>query len=368
MATEQIPIAASEPPARAPQPVLPPRARRADAALTVLAIAALFAVCYVAKLVIVTLLVAILLAFMLEPIVSFFQRFRVPRPIGAFLALLAVAGLLYGATYFFYNRAVEFVHELPKYSEKIRHEAERYKQKFERVQQTTEKILPGGEQNKNAVTVTQATNWSDWVSKGLGGGLEFLLTVSFLPFLVYFMLTWQEHTRAATVMLFRMENRNTAYVTLGRISAMLKSFIIGNLLIGLFLSGVSTIVFAAIGVPYFYFIGPISGFLSLVPYLGVLFAMGPPLLAGLGQLGGTEMLIVVLTVLALHLFAFNVLYPKTLGRRLQLNPLAVTISLMLWGWLWGAMGLILAVPITAAIKIIFDHIEALSPYGKWLGE
>ena len=64
----------------------------------------------------------------------------------------------------------------------------------------------------------------------------------------------------------------------------------------------------------------------------------------------------------------NVLYPKILGKRLQLNPLAVTLALLFWGWLWGAMGLILAVPITGACKIICDHIEPLRPYGAWMGE
>jgi len=73
-------------------------------------------------------------------------------------------------------------------------------------------------------------------------------------------------------------------------------------------------------------------------------------------------------VLGLHLFALNILYPKLLGNRLQLNPLAVTIALLLWAWLWGAVGLLLAIPITAAMKIIFDHVEALKPYGVWLGE
>jgi predicted PurR-regulated permease PerM len=64
----------------------------------------------------------------------------------------------------------------------------------------------------------------------------------------------------------------------------------------------------------------------------------------------------------------NVLYPKILGKRLQLNPLAVTISLLVWAWLWGGIGLLLAIPMTAAMKIIFDHIESLKPFGNWLGE
>ena len=116
------------------------------------------------------------------------------------------------------------------------------------------------------------------------------------------------------------------------------------------------------------FIGFASGFLSLVPYLGVILAIIAPLVVGLGQLESSQLLIIALTVLGLHLLGLNVLYPKFLGSRLQLNPLAVTIALLFWGWLWGAVGLILAIPITAAMKIIFDNVETLRPYGTWLGE
>jgi predicted PurR-regulated permease PerM len=70
----------------------------------------------------------------------------------------------------------------------------------------------------------------------------------------------------------------------------------------------------------------------------------------------------------MHLFSMNVLYPKLLGKRMDLNPLVVTLSLLIWGWIWGAMGLLLAVPITAAIKIVCDNVEQLKPIGNWMGE
>jgi predicted PurR-regulated permease PerM len=195
-----------------------------------------------------------------------------------------------------------------------------------------------------------------------------VLAITFVPFLVFFMLSWQDHVRSASVMLFSMENRNTAYVMLGLIARMIRSFIVGNFIIGVFLAACSIAVFGMMGLPYFYFLGAISGFLSLIPYLGVLLAVVPPLIADLGHLTTATFLIVVTVVLGLHLIAMNVLYPKILGKRLQLNPLAVTISLLFWGWLWGAMGLILAVPIMGACKIICEHIERLRPYGAWLGE
>jgi predicted PurR-regulated permease PerM len=208
----------------------------------------------------------------------------------------------------------------------------------------------------------------DSLTQKAGTVTEIVLLIGFIPFLTYFMLSWQEHFRSSTVMLFKLEHRNTAYVTLGLISAMIRSFIVGNLVVGIFISAVSTVVCGALHLPYFYFLGVISGFLSLIPYLGVVLALVPPIAAGIGQINSEQILVIILTVLGLHLFALNVLYPKIIGKRLQLNPLAVTLALLFWGWLWGAMGLILAVPITAAMKIVFDHVEGIRPWGAWLGE
>ncbi len=337
-------------------------------ALVVLSVAAVLTICYFAKLVLITIFISILLGFVLMPLVEFLERFRIPHALGAMIAVILVLALFYGITYFSYGKAVAFAKELPKYSAKIREHVMKFQEQAHELQKTTQQVIPETPEEKNTVRVTQQTNWADTLTRGAGAVWEALLTISFIPFLTYFMLTWQEHARAATVMLFKMENRNTAYVTLGRISKMIRSFILGNLVIGLFISTVSLVVFAVLGLPYFYFLGVISGFLSLIPYLGVPLAMTPPVVAGIGQLSGAGILAIVMTVLFLHLFAINVLYPKLIGRRLQLNPLVVTIALLIWGWIWGAMGLILAVPITAALKIIFDHVESTRPFGTWLGE
>jgi len=88
----------------------------------------------------------------------------------------------------------------------------------------------------------------------------------------------------------------------------------------------------------------------------------------MGNLNSQDLITIFVTVFGLHVIALNMLYPKFLGNRLQLNPLAVTMGLLMWGWLWGAMGLLLAIPITAAMKIVFDHVESLKPFGAWLGE
>ena len=337
------------------------------AALTILAGAAVLTLIYVGKLILVVVLISILLSFVLAPLVDLMVRFQIPRAVGAIVAVMLLVGALGAATYVSYSRALDFMHEVPKYKAKIQELGAKIREQAEQIQRTEETVL-SDEQDQKTVTVRQSSNWTDLVSRNANSVSELLLALTFIPFLVFFMLSWQDHVRSATVMLFSMENRNSAYVMLGLIARMIRSFIVGNFIIGVFISACSIAVFGAIGLPYFYFLGVISGFLSLIPYLGVLLALLPPLIADLGHLTTATASLIIVVVMGLHLIAMNVLYPKILGKRLQLNPLAVTLSLLFWGWLWGAMGLILAVPITGAAKVICDHIERLRPYGAWLGE
>src|SRR4029077_2381722 len=283
------------------------------------------------------------------------------------LLLLAAT---YGCSYFLYARAVSFAHELPKYSEKIRGLMAHVRQKTNEQAKTTQQVMPPEQNNgKKPMPVTVENQGAPGlISAKLGALTEVVLTLIFVPFLVYFMLSWQEHARTKSVQLFRSEYRSTAYVTMGHISTMMKSFIAGNFVIGLFISVCSAVIFGLLGLPYFYFLGFISGFLSLMPYLGIALAMLPPLAAGMGTLNDTKLIVIAGTVLGLHLLEMNVLYPKVLGSRLQLNPLVVTISILIWGFIWGAMGLILAVPIMGAVKIICDHVDSLRPIGEWMGE
>ncbi|HVJ06301.1 MAG TPA: AI-2E family transporter [Candidatus Saccharimonadales bacterium] len=343
-------------------------ARVQSASLAVLAVGGVLTLMYMAKAVLILTLVSVLIAFMLAPIVELCQRIHLPRSFGSMIAVLVMCAAMYGIFYVSYSQADEFIAELPKYSGRIRAVLNQVRLRAERVRQTTRNVMPEEKSEKGTVTIRQTSTWVDDLTSGAVGATETVLLVAFVPFLVFFMLSWQDHVRSSTVMLFNMENRNTAYVTLGLISQMIRAFIVGNVVIGIILGITSTIAFWILGVPYFYVIGMISGIVSLLPYLGIVLAILPPVVVSLNSLTVKSFLSVVAVVAISHVIALNVLYPKIIGRRLQLNPLAVTLALLFWGWLWGAMGLILAVPLTAAIKIIFDHVDSLRSWGAWLGE
>ena len=334
----------------------------------VIALGVLLTFCYLAEWELIVLLISILLAFMLSPIVEALQRVSVPRGVGSFVAVLLLMGVGYGVAYLSYSQTMSFVANLPQFSHDIRSAIAPFRQRAETLEKSTEAVLQGEPEDGKSVAPPPSSRFTDIVRMDFGSLSHAALALSFVPFLVYFMLTWQQHVRSATVMLFRMENRHTAYRTLKLIAAMIRSFIVGNFLVGLFIAAVSTVFFALMHVPFFYVVGVVSGFLSMIPYLGVILAMVPPIVVGIGHMDPSDLLVIALIVFGCHLVGLNVLYPKFLGSRLQLNPLAVTVALLFWGWLWGAVGLALAIPITAAMKIIFDNVEGLRAFGNWMGE
>jgi predicted PurR-regulated permease PerM len=116
-------------------------------------------------------------------------------------------------------------------------------------------------------------------------------------------------------------------------------------------------------------VGVVSGFLSLVPYIGLPLAIIPAFASALMMYNGVTPYVVISAEVAFfHLLALNLLYPAVVGARVHLNPLTVTVALMFWGSLWGGIGLVLAIPITAGAKAVFDNIEGLQPYGRLLGD
>src|SRR5258707_15643000 len=115
--------------------------RAGAVAQMILGATVVLAVCYVAKLILITLLVSVLLAFMLEPIVNLLERIRIPRAAGAFLAVLLMLAAMYAGSYFLYGKAMSFVHELPKYSERIRSHLAHFRQQTSELEKTTQQVF-----------------------------------------------------------------------------------------------------------------------------------------------------------------------------------------------------------------------------------
>ncbi|SRR5579871_405667 len=328
---------------------------------------------YMAGPLVMTIVVSILLASTLDPAVRLLTGRGIPRGLAAMTMVLALLGVGYLGFYLFYAQAVNFAADLPKAMATLREHVVRVRQKATAFERQTQSVLSPSDTEGPDLPPDEAraaSSMEDMLGVGWKSVSEVLVLASFVPFLVYFFLTWKSHLRRNAVFIASGENRVVAERTIDGITRMIHGFVVGNVIIGVILSVASGIFFYLMGLPYYVFLGPISGFLSLVPYFGVVLALLPPFIVGLVQYSSNLGQLVVLGsgVVILHLVALNVLYPKVVGSRVHLNPVVVTLSIMFWGWLWGGMGLILAVPITAAMKAICDNIAPLRPYGRFLGD
>jgi len=324
--------------------------------------------CYFASSVVKTLLLSILLAYLLDPFVEWLERWRVRRPLGALLVLLMALAMVVGLGYLVFDRADHFANDWPKYSAVLKQAASVVERKVERLEARVSELTPQEQQGRTAVRVEEQRPVRSLLLRGIGSLYSVLLTATFVPFLVFFMLAAKHAVWHGTLQLFPTAHRTRVKQALEQVSAMLRGYVVGNVFVAVILALVSWAFFWMIGLEYPFLAGVVSGALNLVPYLGAMLAWMPPFVIGLSQWKHIAPFLGVAGMLSFfHLLAINVLMPALVGKRVHLNALAVTVALLFWGWLWGAMGLILAIPITATLKVICDNMESWQPAGRWLG-
>ena len=342
----------------------------AATSLRIIAAAIVCTSIYYASSIVITLICSMGIAFVLDPGVKLLERFRLPRWLSALLMVLLTLSILYLAVYLVYDRIVAFMDDLPKFAARLKQIVAHIQITTRNFQQSTSSILPAsGDSTMPTVRLQQESPWMQFALRGIGSLYALTVTVMFIPFLVFFMLTSKDRIWTATLNLFSLERRQQAENVLQGISKMVREYVLGNLLVALVSAGLITPVFGVIELRYALLMGPLAAFLSMIPYIGVALGMLPPMLIALVQYDHMEpFLTIALTVVIVHFLAVNVLTPKLVGHRLKLNALTVTIAMMFWGWLWGGIGLVLAVPLTAALKAVCDNVRTLKPYGEWMGE
>jgi predicted PurR-regulated permease PerM len=365
-------------------------------AVPLIALGVLLFVLYFGRVFFITSIIAVIISFLLDPFVALLLRFRIPRSVAALLVCAVAGTILYAMGLAIFIQASGFVDQLPRISERTAGLAERVRERLEQIQNGTFRLMnrqaplpaqgpalkpsqrkkstapavPAGPPVIQEVRIHQDSNpILDFIYPRLASLYEFLLMASFVPFLVYFLLSWGTHLNRTFLQFFTGEDRVIAAKSLQGIGHMVRAFVVGNSLLGLMLAIASTMSFWMISVPYPLLAGPLSGFLSLFPYVGLPMAVVPPLVAGMaGGAGVSSVVLIVIVVATLHLLALNLLYPKVVGARVHLNPLIVTFSLMFWSFLWDAAGLLLAIPIMAGLKAVCDNVRGLRTIGRFLGD
>lgn len=338
-----------------------------SSSLQIVAAAIILLFIYYAAGVVITLLLSVLIAYFLDPAVELLERFRVPRTMGALLMVLILIAVIIAVGYGMWLRTSDFAADWPKYRSILREATWSVQGKINSLEGNVSDLTAPGGTPKPAEAVADSGSVHSLLVRGIGSLYALVLEGTFVPFLVFFMLAGKREVWHGTLQLFPVGKRTQVKETLEDLRDVLRDYLVGMTVVSLVVIACSSIFFLALGLDYPVLAGMVSGLFNMVPYIGAVLAWLPAFILAIVKWKAISHFALIAFVLtSIHVVAQNLIAPQLVGRQVRLNAVAITIALLFWGWVWGGMGLILAIPITAALRVICDHTESWKPVGRWL--
>ncbi|MGH7542065.1 MAG: AI-2E family transporter, partial [Gemmatimonadota bacterium] len=326
---------------------------------------------YFARPVLLPIVLGILISFVLDPFVGLLERWHVPRALGAAFVLGGVLGGIGYGVYRLSGPAAEWVEQAPRNVRQLEEKLREIRQPVadvERATQEVERITSIGEQepaNERSVRVSEPP----LAERIVTGMREFLASGVLMIVLLYFLLSSGDlFVRKLAKVLPTLHEKRRAVQVVKEVRAEVSGYLLTVSLINVGLGAAVAGVLWLLDMPNAVLWGVVAGVLNFVPYVGPLIGV---LLVGFASLlefeGIGRALLAPGAYLALNMLEGNFVTPAVLGRRISVNPVAVFLGLLFWGWIWGVPGALMAVPIVATLKILCDHYEPLAPLGEFMG-
>ncbi|MGO1693332.1 MAG: AI-2E family transporter [Marinobacter sp.] len=339
-----------------------------------------------AQAVLLPLMVAVLISYALDPLVSALDHLKIPRPLSAAIILTLLLGAAAGASIPLQTEAIAILDKVPVAISKFqRNEANAPNQEesiMEKAQAAAKQIEESTEQGKKnkqpehqSITpvrvIEKPTDVQDYVLKSAPAVLVLVSQFFSVLLLVFFILAVgplykRKVVRISGPSFGRM--RKAARI-MNEFHHQVRRFLFVMLLGALFVGILTWLAFLALGVEQAMFWGVIAGVASAVPYLGPFLVFIGTGIAAFIQFGEVNTAIIVAsTSLAITSVQGYLLTPWLTSQVSTLNPVAIFVGLLFWGWLWGPVGLIIATPILMILKSLCDHVVNLRPVGELLGK
>lgn len=314
----------------------------------------------------VSLVFAILFSVILFPLCHLLERWRFPRVAAILVCIVLTIAFLYGFFYLISLQIGNFTSEAPKL-------IQRSNEIFNKIQKLADENFNIDRQR----LITEARNYLNRALQDSGTILTSTLlattntlsTIALLPLYIFFFLLYRDFFRSFFYKVFSDTRHSAIDAVFGRIYDVIKDYVVGLVLVIGVVGVLNTVGLLILGVEFAVFFGFLGAFLILIPYIGIAIGSVLPALYTLVTHDNPLTAAGVVGVfLFVQLLEGNFITPYIVGSKVSINPLASIIALLLWGQLWGLPGLILALPMTAILKVVFDSVDALKPYGFLIGE
>ncbi|MGZ3836922.1 MAG: AI-2E family transporter [Flavisolibacter sp.] len=317
---------------------------------------------YVLSSVFVPLAFAVLFAILLNRLYVLLDRVmpKIPAILLTLLLAIAVLVLLF---YFLSTQIAGFVDSLPLLKQKLLallHEVQRWS-----------KNKMGMNIDKQVSTITNgfSTGGGEMITSTLGAVIGSLGVVVLVPTYVFMLLYYKPLILNFLFEVFREENSLRVAEILSETKSAVQSFMVGLMIETTIVCVLNSIALLLIGVPSAIVIGVIGGILNILPYIGGVVAIAlPVLMVTITREGYTSQLLVIGSYAVIQFIDNNILVPRIVSKKVQINALISIVVVLLGGLLWGIPGMFLSIPFIGVLKIIFDRVEDLKPWGHLLGD
>jgi predicted PurR-regulated permease PerM len=339
-----------------------------EGSLAILAMGAVLAFLWLARELVLPTVLAVFLAFTVHPLVAWLERRKVPLGAAALIGTLFTTLVVAGILAVLYNRISAFWAELPEYEDRIR-------QVFQTITRHVTLLQRQGEQlvkpQPGVVKVQEGVPWGVMVVGTAQSALALAGEATVAVFALYFALA--EGPRFREKLLHALGRdaaaRDRAQNALREIHHDLQQYMVNRLLLNAALGAVTWIVYALYGLEHAAIWGLTTALLHFVPYVGPAVGLALPTAMALLQYGSAKSVGIVAGIyVVLVSVQGNVVDPIFLGKQLRLSSIVIFLGSLFWFWIWGPVGLFLAVPLLSAIRICCAHVPRLRVAAEFLGE
>lgn len=304
---------------------------------------------------------AFVIALLLHPVSGWMEKIKINRGLSSVLSILMVLLVLTGLSFFFSSQVSSITQDLQSIGA-------RFNEIIDKGNSWMEDTFGVAQQEQNRYVKNSLNNFLKNSTAAITGTLSATADffTSFFLFLItlFFLLYYRRFFVAFIFKSFRPELHGQVGATIHKVEMVVRSYIVGLFTVILIVAVLNSVGLMLLGIQHAIFFGALAAVLTVIPYIGILVGSLLPILFALVTKDSLWYPVgVAILFWAVQFLEGNFITPNVVGGRVSLNPFAAIIALFLGGMLWGAIGMILAIPVLAIIKVICDTIEPLYPIG-----
>jgi predicted PurR-regulated permease PerM len=332
---------------------------------SLISLALLIAAAYLLQDLLILLSFALVLALLLLPASKWMESKGLPRALAIFVAIVLTFALISSLLFVAGLQIMEFSSELPLFAKKT----EKWVSSLQSFISSNFNIS----RRKQMLELSNELmallkNSGVIISTTFSTALHAITALILVPVFTFFFLFYRDFFEQFLQKVFPKTEGQVLTKVMEKTGSVVQGYLVGLLVVMLIVGVLNSIGFWWIGVEYPVFFGFLTGVLLLIPYIGIWMGALLPILLSLITLSPSHALAVVAWVAAVQFIEANFITPLVVGSKVSMNPMVAMLALLCGELLWGIPGLILALPLTAVMKVIFDSIPSLEPYGFLLGE